>query len=353
MGSVMGTVSGSRKGIGLAICKEYIEIHGGYIKVDSEVGKGTTFRVFLPVRKDQLSNYIEITENEQILLNETAEASSQLLSTLKATLDNTIEGEGSKKSILIIEDNIDLLHYLSARFSSKYIVYTAENAVKGLKLAYEKNPNLIITDIMLPDEDGIEICRKIKNDIQTSHIPIIILTAKSTIESNIEGLEAGADVYIKKPFNMDVLKAQVKATIESREKLRLNFTKNIILQPKEIVATSLDERFMIKLMDVIEKNISNPDFGIRHLTDAMNMSHSVIFRKIKALTGSNVIEFIRSVRLKKAAQLLTKQKLPVTEVSIMVGFNDPKYFSKCFIKEFGMSPREYMKTTLNNDNLTN
>jgi len=343
----------SGTGIGLAICKEYIEIHGGYIKVDSEVGKGTTFRVFLPVRKDQLSNYIEITENEQILLNETAEASSQLLSTLKATLDNTIEGEGSKKSILIIEDNIDLLHYLSARFSSKYIVYTAENAVKGLKLAYEKNPNLIITDIMLPDEDGIEICRKIKNDIQTSHIPIIILTAKSTIESNIEGLEAGADVYIKKPFNMDVLKAQVKATIESREKLRLNFTKNIILQPKEIVATSLDERFMIKLMDVIEKNISNPDFGIRHLTDAMNMSHSVIFRKIKALTGSNVIEFIRSVRLKKAAQLLTKQKLPVTEVSIMVGFNDPKYFSKCFIKEFGMSPREYMKTTLNNDNLTN
>jgi len=196
---------------------------------------------------------------------------------------------------------------------------------------------------MKTDMDGITLCRKLKNDLRTSHIPIIFLTARTTEESNLEGLEAGADVYIQKPFNFDVLKAQVKSLINSREKIRINFSKNIILQPREIVATSLDERFMMKLMEVIEKNIANPDFGIKNLTDEINMSHSVIFRKVKALTGSNVIEFIQSVRLKKAAQLLQKQKLPVSEVSLMVGFNDAKYFSKCFIKEFGVWPREYAK----------
>ncbi|MGC8803091.1 MAG: hybrid sensor histidine kinase/response regulator transcription factor, partial [Bacteroidales bacterium] len=331
-------------GIGLAISKEYIEAHQGKITVDSEPGHGSKFTVILPLRKEQLNDFIELS-SDALTEKENKEATTQLINALSATIDSGWSSASNdiKKSMLIVEDNTDLLHYLANRFSAKYHVSVADNGARGLQLALEKNPDIIITDIMMPDMDGISLCKKLKNDLRTSHIPIIILTARTTEESNLESLEAGADVYIQKPFNFEILKAQVKSLIDSREKIRINFSKNIILQPKEIVATSLDERFMMKLMEVIEKNIANPDFGIKHLTDEMNMSHSVIFRKVKALTGSNVIEFIRSVRLKKAAQLLQKQKLPVSEVSLMVGFNDAKYFSKCFIKEFGVSPREYAK----------
>jgi signal transduction histidine kinase/ligand-binding sensor domain-containing protein/AraC-like DNA-binding protein len=330
-------------GIGLSVSRDYIEAHGGSIKVESVPGQGSTFSVILPLQKEKLTDVIQIP-NDQII-NEIELNTSQLLNTLSATLDSNMNlaDNSSRKSLLIIEDNNDLLHYLADRFSSKYHVFVANNGSKGLQLAIDKNPDIIITDIMMPEMDGLTLCKKLKNDLRTSHIPIIILTAKTTEESNLESLEAGADVFIQKPFNIEVLKAQVKSLLESREKLRLSISKNVILQPKEIVATSLDERFMMKLMEVIENNIANPDFGIKNLTDEMNMSHSVIFRKVKALTGSNVIEFIRSVRLKKAAQLLQKQKLPVSEVSIMVGFNDAKYFSKCFIKEFGVTPREYAK----------
>jgi len=159
---------------------------------------------------------------------------------------------------------------------------------------------------MMPGIDGMEFCRKIKTDINTSHIPIIILTAKSTEESMIEGLETGADVYITKPFNIDVLKAQVKTLLDSRQKIKFNFSRQLILQPKEVTFTSTNERFLKKLMEVVELNIVDVNFGIKELTQAMGMSHSVIFRKIKALAGLIVVELIRSIRLKKAALILKK-----------------------------------------------
>lgn len=335
-------------GIGLAIAREYVEMNGGSIDVESASGNGSCFRVLLPFGKGHLNNE-HITIIEQPGENDT-------LGFIKGSIEDVVvtgelaqgevfsklnEDDLKKPVILIIEDNIEMLEYLNGKFSSKYKILLATNGAKGIESAIENNPDLIITDLMMPGLDGIELCKRIKTDLNTSHIPIIILTAKSTEESMIEGLETGADVYITKPFNVDVLKAQIKTLLDSRQKMKLNFSRQLILQPKEVTFTSTDERFLKKLMEVVELNLSDVNFGIKELTQAMGMSHSVIFRKIKSLAGLNVVELIRSIRLKKAALILKKNKLPIAEVSYMVGFSDSKYFSKCFIKEFGFTPTEY------------
>ncbi len=335
-------------GIGLAIAREYIKMHGGSIDVESASGKGSCFRVLLPFGKAHLNpEYVTILnqpeEKETLFFIKDSieealftEESTQVEATSKIN-----ETDLKKPVILIIEDNVEMLEYLHGKFSSKYKILRATNGAKGIETAIENNPDLIITDLMMPGIDGMELCRRIKTDINTSHIPIIILTAKSTEESMIEGLETGADVYITKPFNVDVLKAQIKTLLDSRQKMKFNFSRQLILQPKEVTFTSTDEKFLKKLMEVVELNIADVNFGIKELTQAMGMSHSVIFRKIKSLAGLNVVELIRSIRLKKAALILKKNKLPIAEVSYMVGFSDPKYFSKCFIKEFGFTPTEY------------
>jgi signal transduction histidine kinase/ligand-binding sensor domain-containing protein/DNA-binding response OmpR family regulator len=336
-------------GIGLAIAKEYIEMHSGRIEVESTTGKGSCFKVLLPLGKDHFvsEHIIFLSEAEKVNYNQ---SSKQLIEQREAAIDDEVlienteqpgASELKKPLILVIEDNIEMLEYITGKLSLKYNTIQATNGAKGLEIAIENNPDLIITDLMMPEMDGIKLCKKIKTDINTSHIPIIILTAKSTEESIIEGLDTGADVYLSKPFSIEVLKVQVKTLLESRQKIKLNFSRQLILQPKDMSFTSTDERFLKKLMEVVEQNIADTNFGIKELTNQMGMSHSVIFRKIKSLTGLNVVEFIRNIRLKKAALILKKNKMPISEVSYMVGFSDPKYFSKCFIKEFGITPSEY------------
>jgi len=335
-------------GIGLAIAREYIKMHGGLIEVDSIAGEGSSFKVSLPIGKKHLDatnvTFIEqhdSTNTIDTLLQSIQKASAEEEKVEAELLTDSDQNNLSKLLILIVEDNIEMLEYIGSKLAPKYKIIKASNGAKGMEMAIEKNPDLIIADLMMPEMDGIELCKRIKTDINTSHIPIIILTAKSTEESVIEGLETGADVYISKPFNFEILKAQIKTLLDSRQKMRLNFTRQLILEPKVVTITSTDERFLQKLMDVVEHNLGDVNFGIKELTQSMGMSHSVIFRKTKSLTGLNVVEFIRSIRLKKAALILKKNKLPISEVSYMVGFSDPKYFSKCFIKEFGITPSEY------------
>jgi len=335
-------------GIGLAIAREYIEMHGGNIEVESVTGKGSCFIVNLPLGKKhfnpeyliiQKPGIAKVIENNQKGFEYKIDGINELLTD---KLDKKINAvEINVPQILIIEDNQEMLAYLNDKLSLKYKIFQSNNGIKGLESAIDNNPELIITDLMMPEMDGLELCKRIKSDLRTSHIPIIILTAKSTEESTIQGLETGADVYLSKPFNINILTAQIKALLDSQLKLKQNFSRQLILQPKDVTFTSIDERFLKKLMDILEQNITDLNFGIKELTLLMGMSHSVIFRKIKALTGLNVVEFIRSVRLKKAALILKKNKLPIAEVSYMVGFSDPKYFSKCFIKEFGLTPTEY------------
>lgn len=325
-------------------------MHSGRIEVESSTGKGSCFKVLLPLGKEHFisENIVFLSETER---DSYIKSSKQLMEQREAALNDEVLVENisadqsaielKKPLILVIEDNIEMLEYVTGKLSLKYNTIQATNGAKGLEMAIENNPDLIITDLMMPEMDGIKLCKKIKTDINTSHIPIIILTAKSTEESTIEGLGTGADVYISKPFSIEVLKAQVKALLESRQKIKLNFSRQLILQPKDMTFTSTDERFLKRLMEVVEQNIADTNFGIKELTKQMGMSHSVIFRKIKSLTGLNVVEFIRNIRLKKAALILKKNKIPISEVSYMVGFSYRKYFSKCFIKEFGITPSEY------------
>jgi signal transduction histidine kinase/ligand-binding sensor domain-containing protein/DNA-binding NarL/FixJ family response regulator len=329
-------ISGS--GIGLAISREYVEMHGGVINVVSSQNSGSSFSFFLPFGKEHFnSEFVSFIETTSTL------EPSQLQTFNSDNLVNvkTTAEKDEKPLLLFVEDNQEMCDYIVSKLGALYRIELAMNGQKGWDVAKKRNPDLVITDLMMPEMDGIELSSKLKNDIETSHIPIIILTAKSTEESTIEGLETGADVYIPKPFSINILKAQIKSLLDSRTKLKNNFNRQLILQPKEVAITSIDERFMKKLLEVVEDYIADPNFGIKEMTTQMNMSHSVLFRKIKSLTGLNVVEFVRSFRLKKAALILAKKKIPISEVSYLTGFSDPKYFSKCFQKEFGMTPTEY------------
>ena len=244
--------------------------------------------------------------------------------------------------IFLIEDDFDLAEYVIASLSENYQtekVYSGENAVS---LITKLQPDLVISDVMLPVTDGLTICKLLKSNIETCHIPIILLTAKASEENVIQGYETGADIYMAKPFNIKILETQASMLIESRRKLREMFSKQVLLQPKDVTITSLDEKFLKRLIDVAEENIADPDFDVSKLVETMNMSHTAILRKFKALTDQSLVEFIKSFRLKKAALIFQKEKLPISEVSYMVGFSDPKYFSKCFVKEIGKTPSDYI-----------
>jgi len=244
--------------------------------------------------------------------------------------------------IFLIEDDFDLAEYVIASLSENYQtekVYSGENAVS---LITKLQPDLVISDVMLPVTDGLTICKLLKSNIETCHIPIILLTAKASEENVIQGYETGADIYMAKPFNIKILETQASMLIESRRKLREMFSKQVLLQPNDVTITSLDEKFLKRLIDVAEENIADPDFDVSKLVETMNMSHTAILRKFKALTDQSLVEFIKSFRLKKAALIFQKEKLPISEVSYMVGFSDPKYFSKCFVKEIGKTPSDYI-----------
>jgi len=205
------------------------------------------------------------------------------------------------------------------------------------------NPDIIVCDIMLPGVSGIDLTKSLKSKIETSHIPVIMLTAKSGEDDMLKGLQTGADSYLTKPFNVDILRAQVDSLLASREAFRVRFSGKLSLEPSEEIITPVDEKFLKRLMEVTEENLGDPAFDVSVLVNEMNMSHSIILKKVKSLTGLSLVEFIRSMRIKKAAQIFRQDKLSVSEVSFMVGFSDPKYFSKCFSKHFGQKPTEYLK----------
>ncbi len=334
-------------GIGLSMAKDLIELHKGEIKVQSELNKGTIFYVQIPFKKESYQPELikDLNYDPNSIQKQANSLASELLTnnSLNSPSKKTLKTIKGRPLILIVEDNKDLLEFLGHKLNEKYNVLEAENGKDAYEIASMKNPDIIISDIMMPVIDGLKLCQMIKTNLVTSHIPVILLTAKGSIENQIEGLETGADKYLPKPLNFDLLEAHVSSLIETRKKLFKTFLIKSKIEPKSITTTSTDEKFMNKVLDLIEANIENPELNVKTLLKDLNISRSLLHRKITSLTNQSTVEFINNIRLKKSVEMLKNDDLNISEIAYAVGFNDPKYFSRIFRKHFGKSPSDYQK----------
>ena len=327
-------------GIGLALTKEMIELYRGDIKVKSIEGEGTTFTLKIPVARDLFR------EDERIVLSEESNEPviREQYPQSERKLDipvNKVE-EKNKAMVLIVEDNPDLTHYIAGILDRQYQIVSAVNGKQGFELAMEQIPDLVISDLMMPVMDGMQMCGMIKADERTSHIPVIMLTARADRDSKLEGLQTGADDYIIKPFDAEELQVRTKNLIEQRMRLREKFRKNFAIEQEDI-EIPYDDQGMQKLLDVINKRLNDPELTIDHLVNELNMSRTQVFRKVNALTGYAPKELIRNMRLKKAAGYFQNGHKHVALVMHEVGFNSQSHFSKCFREFYGINPSEYVK----------
>ncbi len=322
-------------GIGLAIVKEMTNLHQGQIEVDSNSGVGTRFVLKFPLGSEHLSSD---QINKELEYNP---RQIQLLGNQK--IKPAPQNNEDLPLLLVVEDNHDLLNYLCEQLATKYKVLSANQAQKGLELAFEHIPDLILSDVMMPKMDGFEFCQKLKKDERTSHIPIILLTAKADRDQIITGLETGADDYMTKPFDQDVLLSKINSLIEQRRKLRLLFAEKITVQPSEVTVQSVDDKFLSRLLEVTEIRMGESSFGVDELSREIGMSRSQLYRKLKGLTNESPTVFLRTVRLQRAYQLLQSSAGNATEIAYQVGFNNSNYFFKCFKDHFGMTPKEAME----------
>ena len=322
-------------GIGLSIVKGIIELHHGEVSVKSKSKKGTKFRIKLPLGNSHLTN------EEMLVISEVSDISKNKIIEIELINDST---DKELETLLIIDDNHDIRNYIVDSLKKEFNVVDVDNGKLGIEKAEILIPSLIVCDIMMDGMDGIEVCKRLKSNIDTSHIPIILLTAKNTDEDKIAGYQEGADQYITKPFNMTLLKTRINNLLEQRrrlkEKLRLPD-----IEPKAFSPTSIDEKFMTQTMLIVERNISNNLLSIEDVSNEMKMSQTQFYRKIKNLTGYSASQFIRVVRLKRAAQMLSAKKYKISEVVYEVGFSSPSYFTKCFKKLYGKSPTEFLENT--------
>jgi len=336
-------------GIGLSLTKELVTALHGYIKAESTIGKGSSFTVLIPYQKNsfQLNEIIEGNISSEKGVNSQKISYPEIFTKKNNQEENLktrpLTNNSDKPLVLIAEDNFDLRKFIVNCLSEDYGVLEAENGKEAYEIAKTHNPSIIISDIMMPEMDGLEFCTRIKNNLLTSHIPVILLTARSLVENWIEGLETGADDYIPKPFDFNLLKAKIRNLLESREKLKKHFSGDLLPDPSEITQTSADKEFLIHAMEIVEKNYQNPEFGVKDFVDKMCISHSLLHKKLTAILNQSAGDFIISIRLKKSANLLRFSGKNINEVASEVGFSDPKYFSQKFKKYFGVLPSEFVK----------
>jgi DNA-binding response OmpR family regulator len=332
-----------------------VELHHGKIEVHSREGEnsGTEFVIFLPLGKDHLkpadivaasgipaSRRKARTIPVSYMEEEAGNGETDEMETPGKDGDQELEPR-HKSVVLVVDDNADVRHYIRTSLESHYTVAEAKDGQAGIGKAREILPDLIISDVMMPETDGYELCRILKNHIETSHIPIILLTAKAAEENIIRGLETGADDYITKPFNTKILLMRIRNLIELRRQLQEKIQRRKMLLPAEISVSSIDESFLKEFQDILEKNLSDPELNIDQLCKKLYMGRTTLFRKIEALTGQTPNQFIQSYRLERAAQLLKANFGNVTEVAFGVGFSSSAYFTRCFKEKFHQLPSTF------------
>ncbi len=319
----------SGSGIGLTLVKSLVELHNGNAYLDVSVRNMNSFVVSLPIKQ---SNVIDL-DKKKITVTES----------LYSLDEDPDKKQKNTPVILIVEDDDELLQFITGKLEKQYIVLKAKNGVEAIPVLEKELINLVISDIMMPQMDGLELCARMKENEEYSHIPIILLTARTNIQSKIAGLESGADAYIEKPFSLEHLQAQISNLLDNRKKIRDAFAHSPLIHTGSIALNKADEQFLNKSTEIIYKNISNPDFNVDQLAEALCMSRSSLLRKIRGVSEFTPNDFIKLVRLKKAAEMLQEGEYKVNEVCYLVGFSSPSYFTKAFQKQFGMLPKDFVK----------
>ncbi len=335
-------------GIGLSLSKDLIELHHGWISVDSKLDEGTTFTIHIPIDKESYSAN-EISTYNTLGISEQSDTNYEVVDFENSGLQTKHDGNKlSNVNILLVDDNLDLLELMKQILSRTYHILTATNGIEALEKVKSADIDVIVSDVMMPEMDGIELCKTLKGDLETSHIAVILLTAKNSINDRIECYNAGADAYISKPFEMGVLNARINNFISHKKSKQEEFKTNVELNISSLENHSMDEQFLKRAIEIIEKYLSEVDFDINTFAEELNLSKSSLYRKIKTITGLSPIEFIRNIKLKHASVMLKNNTTSISEVAYAVGFSDPKYFSSCFKAEFNITPSEFQKNNQKN-----
>ncbi|MEL6804322.1 MAG: response regulator, partial [Bacteroidota bacterium] len=338
------TRSGEGSGIGLAFTKELVELLGGTITISSVVGKGTSAGCLLPIKREapvlesRRPSPIEVVG--RAVVQPTTEMKTTPNTRQTSPLVPPSLADENLETLLLVEDNADLIDYVKKLFSGRYHMLVARDGQAGLELANEQVPDIIVSDVMMPRMDGFEMCELLKQDVRTSHIPIILLTAKSTQADKIQGLKYGADAYLAKPFNEQELGIRIENLIDLRKSLQKRYAQREYVSRE---TDSLESQFLIDATEFVKSQLDNAQLSIPEMAQAMAMSQTQLYRKLTALTAQTPSQFVRQVRLEEGQRLLRKSELTIAEIAYAVGFSDPNYFSRTFNDAFGKSPSDYRK----------
>ena len=332
-------------GLGLALSKEFVELHHGSIRVESVEGERTTFTVRLPLGDAHLNQDEKISEEGQKPVMHDQLIYNKIYLNADAALPDKGKTSDSQERpvVLLVEDDKEVRSYVKECLRETYEILEAPNGKVALKMIEEEEPDLIVSDIMMPEMDGLELTHQLKNDLKTCHIPVILLSAKSSLEQRLEGLEEGADSYIPKPFSKEHLQIRIRKLLELRKKIHDRYKSQYVVEEEPTDISRLDKKFLDKVSKIVEDNLQKDEFTVEELSDLVGLSRVQIYRKIKKLTGMSVSEYVRMVKLKASIELIKTSGKSMSEIAYEVGFSSPSYFAQCFKKQFGISPSDYAK----------